>query len=104
MYQQRVESKDQVLVGQNKFQTEGKLDYSILKVSEEVERAGIEGVRAVRSKRSDAAVKDALSQVSARANDGTNLMPAVIDAVKARCTLGEISDTLREVFGVYQEQ
>jgi methylmalonyl-CoA mutase N-terminal domain/subunit len=102
-YQQRVESTEQVLVGLNKFKIDQELNYSVLKVSQEVEQAGVENIKAVRAKRSADVAQAALQAVSDCAKNDQNLVPAIVAAVKARCTNGEIADTLREVFGVYQE-
>ena len=60
-----------------------------------------EKLAAVRAERSKAAAQGALERVAQAARDGGNLMPAIVDAVRAYATLGEISDVMREVFGEY---
>ncbi|HUU00097.1 MAG TPA: methylmalonyl-CoA mutase family protein [Myxococcota bacterium] len=102
-YQRRVETDDQVIVGLNRFQTDEKLDYEILKVSEEVERTASERIRALRAGRSAQQATDSLRAVGDRARGDDNLVPPILQAVKAGCTTGEISDVLREVFGEYRE-
>ncbi|MBW1807255.1 MAG: methylmalonyl-CoA mutase family protein [Deltaproteobacteria bacterium] len=102
-YQKQVEAGEQVIVGLNKFQIEEKLNYKILKVSQEVERQGVEKIRALRQKRNQSKADETLQAVVSRAKDGNNLMPAILEAVRAECTTGEIADALREVFGTYQE-
>jgi methylmalonyl-CoA mutase N-terminal domain/subunit len=57
---------------------------------------------AVKAERNQTAAKTALEKVEATARDGGNLMPVIIDAVRAYATLGEISDAMRRVFGEYQ--
>jgi methylmalonyl-CoA mutase N-terminal domain/subunit len=103
-YQKKVESKDQIVVGLNKFQIDEKLAYDILKVSPEVERESVERIRAVRERRSADKARDALAAVESCARGSDNLMPAILGAVRAECTTGEIADTLRGVFGEYQER
>jgi len=102
-YQKKVESGDQVIVGLNKFQIEEDLQYDILKVSEEVESQASERIAALRAGRDVARAEKAIADVKARAKDGSNLMEAIMEAVRARCTTGEIADALREVFGEYHE-
>ena len=67
------------------------------------ERSQIAQVTQVKQERDQAAAEEQLGRVHAAARNGQNLMPALIDAVKAHCTVGEISDVYREVFGVYQD-
>ena len=69
----------------------------------EAERSQIERLRAVRAGRSASAWSAALEGVTKAATDGTNLVPSILAAVEARATVGEISDAMRAVFGVYQE-
>ena len=100
-YQRAVESKEQIIVGVNDFQVAEDAHDDLLKVDLALERRQQEKVAAVRAERNAAAARTALGGVSLAARDGTNLMPAVLNAVRAYATLGEISDALREVFGEY---
>ena len=68
-----------------------------------IERQQIERVRAVRAGRSAESCSAALAGVTRAASDGTNLVPPIVAAVEAHATLGEISDTMRQVFGEYRE-
>jgi methylmalonyl-CoA mutase N-terminal domain/subunit len=68
-----------------------------------VERSQVDRVRAFRASRSASESQSALAAVERAARDGDNLVPAVIEAVEKRATLGEISDALRNVFGEYQD-
>ena len=63
----------------------------------------MERLRALRQRRDKAAWESAIRRVEDAARDGSNLMPHIIYAVESYCTVGEISDTLRRVFGEYQE-
>ena len=75
----------------------------LLRIPPELERSAVERLRAYRSKRSEASTKSALSALEAGAKGGDNLQALIILAVKAGATLGEISDSLRKVFGLFQE-
>ena len=100
-YQRAVESREQIIVGVNDFQVAEDAHDDLLKVDLALERRQQEKVAAVRAERNAAAARTALDGVSRAARDGTNLMPAILDAVRAYATLGEISDALRERFGEY---
>ena len=76
---------------------------SLLTIDPEIERQQIERVRAVRASRSADAWTAALAGVTQAARDGSNLVPPIVAAVEARATIGEISDTMRAVFGEHKE-
>jgi methylmalonyl-CoA mutase N-terminal domain/subunit len=99
--QQAVESGDRVVVGVNRYeeQDEGPLD--IQKIDETDVEAQTERVRAVRAGRDQRAVEQALASVSETARGTGNLLHPMREALKSGATLGEVSDALREVFGVY---
>jgi methylmalonyl-CoA mutase N-terminal domain/subunit len=101
-YQQAVENKEQIIVGVNDFTTEEHEAEELLKIDLSLEKRQKEKVAAVRAERNQAAAKTALDQVESTARDGGNLMPVIIDAVRAYATLGEISDAMRRVFGEYK--
>ncbi|HYB99731.1 MAG TPA: methylmalonyl-CoA mutase family protein [Candidatus Limnocylindrales bacterium] len=100
-YQQAIESGDQILVGVNKFKTEKDPPIELLRIPKEVEQRQKEKLASVKASRDNEAVRKALAEVSRRAAATDNLMPAIIDAVRAYATLGEISDAMRESFGAY---
>jgi methylmalonyl-CoA mutase N-terminal domain/subunit len=89
-------------VGLNKFVTEAKVPIKILRVDSEAEKMQIERLRELKAKRSRKKVKKALEKLGRAAEGQENLMPYLFEAVKAYATNGEISDTLREVFGEYK--
>ncbi len=101
-WQRRVESKDQLVVGVNAYRAEEPA-VPVLKVDPTLEAQQAERVRRLRAERSDAAARRALDAVRAAASGKENLMPLIVEAVKAEATLGEISDALRDVFGEYRE-
>jgi methylmalonyl-CoA mutase N-terminal domain/subunit len=102
-YQKSVESGERVVVGVNRYQDERATPLPILRIDPEVERAQVEGLGKLRARRDAARVHAGLRQVEATARSKENLIPAILDAVKAYATVGEISDALRKVFGEYQE-
>ena len=103
-FQQQLDAKEKIIVGVNKYQVAPEeRPLELLKIEPEVERGQIEQVKKIKKERDQAAVKEHLGRVHAAARNGTNLMPPLIEAVKEYCTLGEISDIYREVFGVYRD-
>ncbi len=101
-YQQAIETKQQIIVGVNEFTVEEDHHDELLKVDLALEERQKERVAGVRAERNQAAAQAALDQVGQVARDGGNLMPAIIDAVRAYVTLGEISDAMRNEFGEYR--
>jgi methylmalonyl-CoA mutase N-terminal domain/subunit len=101
-WQRAVEAKQQVVVGVNAFRSEDP-PVPVMKVDPALEARQVARVQALRKERSAAAATRALDAVRAAARGKDNLMPVVVDAVKAEATLGEISDALRDVFGEYRE-
>jgi len=102
-YQQAVERGGQVVVGVNKFVAEEGKPIPTLRMDSEIERAQVARLEALRVRRDAAKTQAALAEVERRARGGENLMPAILAAVEAYATLGEISDALRRAFGEYQE-
>jgi len=102
-YQQQLESGDKVMVGVNKYQLEHEPPLEVLRVPLDVEELQASRVRERKRARHADTVRARLAAVRAAARGGANLMPPIIEAVKAECTVGEISDIFREVFGVYRD-
>ncbi len=102
-YQQKIESGEQIVVGVNQFRSEQEKPIEILRIDPEIERTQVERLRALRARRDEANVRAALAEVERCAAGTDNLMPAILAAVEAYATVGEISDALRRVFGEYQE-
>jgi methylmalonyl-CoA mutase, N-terminal domain len=101
-YQKKVETKDRIVVGVNQFQIEEPPPEGLLKVRQTVGELQTEKLRILRAERSGGAVRSSLDEIRRVAGSRDNLMPAIIDAVKAEATIGEICDALREVFGEYR--
>ena len=102
-YQLAVESGEQVVVGLNMFATAEEVMPETLQVGPEVQARQINKVKKLKSERSAPSAGAALNRIRGAAKADENVMPAIIDAVKAYATVGEISDVLRGVFGEYKE-
>jgi len=102
-YQREVEQGDRLIVGVNAFQSERHEPVQTLKIDERVTEEQVERIRQVKAERNAAAVTAALAKVEAACRGTENLMPPVLEAVKAYATLGEISDVFRKVWGQYRE-
>jgi methylmalonyl-CoA mutase N-terminal domain/subunit len=102
-YQRAVETKEQIVVGVNDFIAEQEREIPTLRIDPETERAQVSRVQALRAKRNNPKTQAALTELARRAATMENLLPAILHAVEAYATVGEISDTLRHVFGEYQE-
>jgi methylmalonyl-CoA mutase N-terminal domain/subunit len=101
-YQMEVESGRRIVVGVNKFQIQEEPPKGLLKVDPEVGRVQEQKLRELKSSRDNIIVKEALEELEKKAGTDENLMPTIIKCVKSYCTLGEICDVLRKVFGEYK--
>jgi methylmalonyl-CoA mutase N-terminal domain/subunit len=101
--QRALEEKRSVVVGVNAFTQEEPPPKNLLRVNEEVEAAQATALNALRAARSSAAVTKSLDALRRAAAQTDNLVPLILEAVKAEATLGEVSDALREVFGEHKE-
>jgi methylmalonyl-CoA mutase N-terminal domain/subunit len=103
-FQRALEKGDRVFVGVNKFVEGGeKITIDLLKIDETTAVEQTARLAALRARRDAAKCKAALAAVRAACADGSNLMPRLIDAVKADATLGEVIDEMKVVFGTYEE-
>ncbi len=102
-YQQAVDRKDAIVVGVNAFGIDEEKPIPLLHIDESLERKQVERLRAVRAKRDQAKWKASIQQVEDCARGTDNLMPAIVEAVDANATVGEISDAMRRVYGEYKE-
>ena len=102
-YQQAIEHGEQVVVGVNRFQTDEEQTIPTLTIDPEIERSQVARLNALRARRDGAKSRAALDEVERRARGSENLMPAILGAVEAYATVGEISDALRRAFGEYRE-
>jgi methylmalonyl-CoA mutase N-terminal domain/subunit len=103
-FQQDVERRRQIIVGVNEFGSEADGGVPILKIDETAGEHQIEKIDRLRRTRNTLAVTDALDRLRKTAAGAGNTMPALLDAVRADATIGEMCDALRDVWGEYQEQ
>jgi methylmalonyl-CoA mutase N-terminal domain/subunit len=103
-YQKEIETKRRIIVGLNQFQMEEEPLRDILRIKPEVERYQKEKLAKVKKERDNGKVKETLTILKKAAQGKGNVVPPILEAVKAYATIGEISDTLREVFGEYRER
>jgi methylmalonyl-CoA mutase N-terminal domain/subunit len=102
-FQRAVEKKEHVVVGVNEFVAEAERAIPTLRIDPQIERDQVQRVKALRARRDAGKTQDALRELGQRAATSQNLVPAILAAVEAYATVGEISDSLRQVFGEYKE-
>jgi methylmalonyl-CoA mutase N-terminal domain/subunit len=100
-YQREVDAKHKLIVGVNAFQETDEKPLETLMIDETVEKEKVESLRRLKPRREGAAVQQALTALRRTAGTSANLMPTLIEASRARCTVGEIMNALADVFGRY---
>jgi methylmalonyl-CoA mutase N-terminal domain/subunit len=100
-YQREIEQGDRILVGVNRFIDPETASPSLFRVDDSIRQGQADKLRALKAERNNDLVKEALAELSTAAVGAENLMPFILNAVENYATLGEISDTLRKVFGEY---
>jgi len=103
-YQKDVEAKNRIVVGVNMYQIKEEPPKGLLRVNPEVEKRQISKLSELKSSRDNDKVKQTLEELKHKASTEENLVPYILQCVKAYCTLGEICQVLREVFGEYKPQ
>jgi methylmalonyl-CoA mutase N-terminal domain/subunit len=103
-YQNKVESKQRVIVGVNDFIKENEeIEIPILEIREEVEAEQISMLKSLKKDRDNNAVKESLNAITEAAKNSENLMPLIIVAAKSYASMGEIVDAMKIVFGEWEE-
>jgi methylmalonyl-CoA mutase N-terminal domain/subunit len=102
-YQRAFEEKEKIIVGVNAFQVTDDEPIDILYISDDLAERQIAAIHEVKARRDGGAVGRTLDALKTGAAGTDNTMPLILDCVKAYCTVGEISDALRDVFGTYEE-
>jgi len=102
-YQQELDRKERIIVGVNEFVEDEPVEIPILRIPPEVADKQKKRLAEVRATRNQAEVERALAELKKAAEEDQPLMPKILDCVRAYCTLGEMTATLKEVWGVYQE-
>jgi methylmalonyl-CoA mutase N-terminal domain/subunit len=101
-YQRKIETGEKIIVGVNKFQAEEISSIPGFKIEDSIRQVQVEKLRSLRQRRNPAKIDNILQSLNDKANSNENIMPTVVEAVENNCTLGEIADTLREVFGEHK--
>jgi len=102
-YQREIDNKERTIVGVNEYTSEEKQLIPLLRISPDVEKTQLERLNVLKNSRDSKRVQRALDRLRNSADADENLMPIMLEAVKAYATLGEICGVLREVYGEYQE-
>jgi methylmalonyl-CoA mutase N-terminal domain/subunit len=102
-FQKDIESGKRIIVGVNRFQMEEREKTPVFRIDPALERAQIESLRELKASRDAETLRASLERLETAARGTENLMPAILDAAEAWATVGEISDTLRRVFGEYRD-
>jgi len=102
-FQREVEQQKKIVVGVNKFQGAKDPEPTLLTIDDSIRDLQTEKLKKLKAKRNQEKVAHCLKMIEQAAANGNNIMPSVMDAVEQFCTLGEISDVLRNVFGEYRQ-
>ena len=102
-HRQEVETGDRTIVGVNRFVTEEPPIEGLMRVDEEAARSQVERLEHLRRERDNGQVRSALGRLDEAARSDANAVPAILECVESYCTLGEVSEVLRNVFGEQKE-
>jgi methylmalonyl-CoA mutase, N-terminal domain len=97
-----IDSNERIIVGVNKFTDASEEKPDIMKIDDSIQVKQIQNLKELRSTRDNKKTESALSKMKNAAEKDENLMPYILESVRSYATLGEISNTFREVFGIYQ--
>ncbi|MEX0967822.1 MAG: methylmalonyl-CoA mutase family protein [Bacteroidia bacterium] len=100
-YQTRVEEQERIIVGVNKYETDDQTQMNVFSVDDNIRDYQIEELRKLKAIRNPEKVAALLKRLEEKAATSENLMPHIVEAVEAYCTLGEIADAFRKVAGEY---
>ena len=103
-YQKDIENKDQIIVGVNQFIQEDKNELPSFKIDDSIRETQTKKINLLKSERNNVIVEESLNNLKRAAQSDKNLMPFILNCVESYATLGEIANSLREVFGEYQNQ
>jgi methylmalonyl-CoA mutase, N-terminal domain len=101
-YQKDIESEKKIIVGVNKFTSTEENKIPVFKIDESIQMVQIKQLQQLKNNRNADAVSACLNKINTAAKNGENIMPQVLNAVENYCTLGEIADELRKVFGEFK--
>ncbi|SFS92519.1 acyl-CoA mutase large subunit family protein [Marininema halotolerans] len=100
--QKKIESGEEIVVGVNRYRLENEQQPALYKPDPAIQHQQLDRLQVLREKRDNEAVEEALTKLKQSATSDVNLMPLIIEAVKSYATVGEICNSLREIFGEYQ--
>ena len=104
IFQREIDAKERIVVGVNKYQKDNEeIEIPILEIGKETERIQIKRLKKLKVNRDNDIVKANLNTLRSICRKNDNVLPAIIECVKAYCTLGEIVDSMKDVFGDWQE-
>ncbi len=101
-YQRQIEQNEKIIVGVNKFVADKEEKIPGLKIDDNIRSVQIERLKKLKAERNTETAEKALLNLSIAAKENSNIMPHVVYAVENNCTLGEVADTLRQVFGEFK--
>jgi methylmalonyl-CoA mutase N-terminal domain/subunit len=101
-YQRNIESGQKIIVGVNKFTVDKETPVPGFKIDDSIRQLQSAALATLRTNRNHSAVEQCLNAIKSAATGSANLMPLVVEAVEAYCTLGEIADVLRQVYGEHR--
>ena len=101
-FQQSIDAKEKIVVGLNKYIEDEEIDINLQKIEENALKKQLAEIKNLKSNRDNAEVKNKINSLELCTQTNENLMPKIIDAARAECTLGEISDAMRRSFGEYK--
>lgn len=99
--QKRLEANEDIVVGLNEYQLDEEIHQDLLRVDEALEKAQIDKTQHVRNTRDETYVETCLAELRKAARSNDNVMPFIVEAVKAYATVGEIANVMRDEFGEY---
>ena len=102
-FQRDIDNKKQIIIGLNKFTEDENIDPNLQKIDSLAVEKQIDQVKKLKNKRDNQSVKNKIKSIESCALTNNNLIPKIIEAAKAECTLGEISDALRKSFGEHNQ-
>jgi methylmalonyl-CoA mutase N-terminal domain/subunit len=103
-YQERVDSGEETVVGVNAYRVEADTEPDLLRVDETTRERQLDRLESVKAERDDDAVESALDDLRDAVDAGENVMPAIVEAVKAYATMGEVMDVFEAEYGTYRER
>ena len=101
-FQQSIDAKEKIVVGLNKYIEDEEIDINLQKIEENALKKQLAEIKKLKNNRDNAEVKNKINSLELCTQTNENLMPKIIDAARAECTLGEISDAMRRSFGEYK--